>query len=71
MGCKNSKTENNKETTSSYATAAKEEAERKAFPNDGKLPAKVTAFIEGTGDYMTKLMSNGHRVYLHITFKKF
>ena len=29
---------------------AKEEAEKKAFPNDGKPPAEVIAFIERKGD---------------------
>ena len=36
-------------------SVTKEEAEKIAFPNDGKPPAEVTAFIEKTGDYMTKL----------------
>ena len=37
------------------SNVTKEQAEKIAFPNDGKPPAEVTAFIEKTGDYMTKI----------------
>merc|ERR1712166_1034175 len=58
---KNAATNEKKSTTTDDNTKnaskakAKEEAEKIAFPNDGKPPAEVTAFIEKSGDYMTKL----------------
>ena len=39
--------------SSPESNAARLEAEKLAFPNDGKPPAEVTAFIEGTGDLFT------------------